>query len=81
MKAGAAGVQTIGLLVDAVNEVMDLQPQDIEPAPALGAGTQARLISGMGKVGDKLIMILNTAQLLDVRELGQLADDEARAQA
>lgn len=65
----------MGLMVDAVSEVIDLTPSDIEPPPLFGARLHADYLSGMGKVGGKLIMILNLDHLLSTDEL--LRPDEA----
>jgi purine-binding chemotaxis protein CheW len=55
----------VGLVVDAVSEVLDLPEQNIEPTPALGQSAESRCISGLGKVGDEVKLILNARQLLD----------------
>jgi purine-binding chemotaxis protein CheW len=65
--------QTLGLLVDGVNEVLDLPAADILPAPSFGTGTQGRLISGMGKLREQFILILDARKLVDVTEMqGQM---------
>jgi purine-binding chemotaxis protein CheW len=65
----------MGIMVDAVSEVIDLTPSDIEPPPLFGARLHAEYLAGMGKVGGKLIMLLNLDHLLSTDEL--LRPDEA----
>ena len=66
-------VQDVGILVDAVNEVMDIAAADVEPAPAFGAKIRTDFIAGMGKVQDKFVVILDPARVLSGEELSVLA--------
>lgn len=70
---------SVGLVVDAVSEVLDLPEQNIEPTPSLGQSTESRCISGLGKVGDEVKLILNAKQLLDATEGGLLLAKSAEA--
>jgi purine-binding chemotaxis protein CheW len=65
--------QDVGVIVDAVNEVLEILPQDIEPAPAFGAKIRTDFISGMGKVASKFVIILNVDHVLSLNELSSLA--------
>lgn len=65
--------QVIGVIVDAVNEVLDIAASDIEPAPAFGARVRAEFIQGMGKVKGKFVILLNADHVLSVNEIEQLA--------
>jgi purine-binding chemotaxis protein CheW len=49
----------IGALVDAVNEVIDIAPGDIQPPPSIGSKYKSEYIEGMGKKRDDFIMILD----------------------
>lgn len=51
--------RVMGMIVDSVSEVMNIPPSDIQPPPDLGAGSGSNLLRGMGKVGDKLIILLD----------------------
>jgi len=68
--------QDIGVIVDAVNEVLEILPQDIEPAPAFGANIRTDFILGMGKVSSKFVIILNINRVLSMDELSMLAKAE-----
>ncbi len=62
----------IGVLVDAVSEVIDISLTDIEPAPSFGARLRTDFIQGMGKVNDEFIVLLNVSHVLSVDELSSL---------
>jgi len=63
----------IGVVVDAVSEVLEIPEAEIEPAPSFGAKVRADFISGMGKVKDKFVIILDTSRVLSVDELAMLS--------
>jgi purine-binding chemotaxis protein CheW len=62
----------IGVVVDAVSAVLEIADADIEPAPSFGAKLRADFISGMGKVGEKFVIILDIDRVLSVEELAML---------
>ena len=59
----------VGVVVDVVNEVLDIAASEIEPAPAFGSSIRTDFISGMGKVKDKLLILLNVENVLSIEEL------------
>ncbi len=63
----------MGLVVDAVNAVLDIPDADIEPAPAFGARIRTDFIAGMGKVNGKFVILLNISRVLSIQELGALS--------
>ena len=68
----------IGIMVDAVSEVLEIAAADIEPAPSFGARIRADFIAGMGKVGGKFVIILYIQKVLSAEEIasiGQLRQD------
>lgn len=70
---------TVGLVVDAVSEVLRLKEQDIEPPSPIVSSVDAEYIRGVGKTGDKLIILLDTEKILSHDEkiaLDRLADVE-----
>jgi len=62
-----------GVVVDAVNEVMEIPETEIEPPPSFGTAVRADFIQGMGKVRDKFIIILNLNATLSVDDMASLA--------
>jgi purine-binding chemotaxis protein CheW len=71
--ANGEGTQDIGVMVDAVNEVLEISASEIEPAPSFGANIRADFIDGMGKINGKFVIILNIHQVLSVEEMATLA--------
>ena len=59
----------IGIMVDAVSEVLEIQAGDIEPPPSFGAKIRADFIAGMGKVAGKFVIILEIQKVLSVDEM------------
>ena len=58
--------QVLGVMVDAVNEVLDIAPADIEPAPTFGARIRSDFIEGMAKVRGRFVILLDVNQALQV---------------
>ncbi|HET7449734.1 MAG TPA: chemotaxis protein CheW [Gaiellaceae bacterium] len=69
----------MGILVDAVSQVLDLPASDVEPPPAFGTRARAELLDGMGKSGKKFVMLLNLdrALALDVAIVRDLVEGAA----
>jgi purine-binding chemotaxis protein CheW len=65
--------QVIGVVVDAVNEVLDIPASDIEPPPAFGSGIRTDFMLGMGKVRNKFVILLDVDHVLAFDELVSLA--------
>ncbi|OPY02691.1 MAG: Chemotaxis protein CheW [Syntrophorhabdus sp. PtaB.Bin047] len=59
----------IGALVDSVEEVFELDPDLIEPAPRVGSHLKTEFIRGMGKRDDSFIIILDAEKMLSSEEL------------
>lgn len=70
--------EDIGVIVDAVNEVLEIPASDIEPAPTFGMCVRSEFIRGMGKVAGKLVIILDTDHVLSAAEIDTIG---ARADA
>ena len=62
-------------MTDAVREVIELGPKDVEPVPAFGTQVRARFLAGVGKAAGRF------ALLLDVDEVVTAADRDAAADA
>ena len=60
---------TMGIVVDAVSEVMEIAPQDIEPPPPFGARIKVDFIRGMAKLDKKFIILLDIDRVLSAEEL------------
>lgn len=66
----------LGLLVDSVSEVVDLEPEDIEEAPSFGARIRAEFILGIAKKQDEFIVLLDAEKTLSPIELASLVEAE-----
>ncbi len=62
----------IGIIVDIVNEVIELADSEIAASPAFGAKIRADFIQGMGKVDDKLMILLDVDHVLAINELSEV---------
>jgi purine-binding chemotaxis protein CheW len=59
----------IGALTDSVEEVIDLEPDQIQPAPRIGTQIKTDFIKGMGKRDTQFIMILDIDRVFSSEEL------------
>ena len=62
------GSRVLGLLVDAVSDVLTLREEDVEPTPQLD-GIDTSFILGLAKSGDKLIALLDLARAVGSEQL------------
>ena len=81
-----AGERTVlGALADSVQEVIDLAPGQIEPAPRIGASLRTEFIRGIGKHDDQFVIILDVDRVFSGGELavvhgaGETATAHAKA--
>jgi purine-binding chemotaxis protein CheW len=65
--------QNVGVMVDAVNAVLEISASEIEPAPTFGANIRADFIAGMGKINGKFVIILNIQHVLSMDDMAELA--------
>jgi purine-binding chemotaxis protein CheW len=69
------GVTTgMGLLVDQVNQVIDLDDSRIEAVPPFGVHVRLDFLRGMGAVGEKLVMLLDVDRVLSTSDLRAAAE-------
>jgi len=70
----------IGALADSVEEVIDLEPDQIEPAPRIGTQIRTDFIKGMGKRDTQFIMILDIDRVFSAEELAVVRGQESNKQ-
>jgi len=63
----------MGAMADAVQEVLDLEPDQIEPAPRIGTKLNTDFIRGMGKHAEQFLIILDIDKVFASEELEQVA--------
>lgn len=66
----------IGAIADSVQEVMTLEPDQIEPAPKLGTRLNTEFIKGMGKRNDEFIILLDIDKIFSSEEISQVVGTE-----
>ena len=64
----------VGALADAVREVLELRRDQIEPAPRLGTRLNTAFITGMGKVDEQFLILLNIDRVFNADELAVVQD-------
>lgn len=67
-------VTVIGAMADSVKEVMELNPDQIEPPPKIGTSLSTDFMRGMGKQHDHFIILLDTDKIFSAAELSVLQD-------
>lgn len=70
----------VGALADSVEEVLELEPDQIEPPPRIGMKMNIDFISGMGKIGEEFVIILDTDRIFtfeEVEALGEMVEPDA----
>lgn len=61
--------RVMGIVVDAVSDVLNIAAQDIQPPPNFGARVDTSFIRSMAKSGDKLITLLDIDRVLAAGEI------------
>ncbi len=69
----AEETQHVGVMVDAVNAVLEIPANEIEPTPTFGTHIRADFIAGMGKINGKFVIILNIQHVLSMDDMATLA--------
>lgn len=68
------GSMDVGIVVDAVSQVADIAPDQIEAAPSFGGNLPVEYIEGMGKINNEFVVLLNVDRLLSLDDLKLLHD-------
>jgi purine-binding chemotaxis protein CheW len=68
----AESVKMVGLLTDAVHEVVELDSSELEAAPRIGSGLSVDYIEGIGRQEGSFVFILNLARILEDEDLNQI---------
>ena len=69
----------MGTVVDAVSEVLDIQADEIEDAPAFGTDVDTNFILGIGKVKNEVKILLDIDEVLTARDLTLLQSFEGKS--
>ena len=68
-----SGTVVMGIIVDEVSEVLDVAGGSIEPPPEVGGAVDTTFILGMGKVGDRVVTLLDVDKVLSSSDLAEVA--------
>ena len=75
------GTKRVGMVVDSVSEVLRLPLDAIEPAPDMITGVDTEYIRGVGKVDDRLIILLDLAKIVTGSEKRELETTDVETAA
>jgi len=64
----------LGALVDSVQEVFELEPDQIEPAPRIGTKLRTEFLLGMGKRDERFLLLLDIDMVFRLEELAMILD-------
>ena len=64
--------QRIGMLVDEVHEILEIDKSHLQPPPDFGTDIRTDFIQAMGRVDDQFMILLDVGQVLSAAELSQL---------
>lgn len=65
-------LQVLGMLVDTVNEILEIQEGDLQPPPNFGTDIRTEFIKHMGWVGESFIILLDVGHVLALEDLATL---------
>ncbi len=66
------GMVTMGIIIDAVREVLDIRAENIEETPSFGANVDAEFILGIGKIGATVKILLDIDKVLNATEIKEV---------
>ncbi|MNT90539.1 purine-binding chemotaxis protein [compost metagenome] len=61
------------MIVDSVKEVVDLEENQIEPSPVLGNEHAMSFVRGMGKVDNKVVILVDIVSAFSPEQMGQMS--------
>jgi purine-binding chemotaxis protein CheW len=73
----AVGERNIGVLVDAVSDILTINESDIKPAPEADRGVSASFITGLISLEERMVVLLNVDHLFDVKQVETLIENAA----
>lgn len=71
---GSSGGNIVGIVADAVSDVLDIKIREIKQAPKLGANIDTRYMRGMYVADKRMVLLLDVNKLLNQEELNGVAE-------
>ena len=68
-----SGAVVMGIIVDEVSEVLDVAGSSIEPAPEFGGVVDTSFILGMGKIGERVVTLMDVDRVLSGEDVAAVA--------
>jgi len=62
-------VGNVGVIVDSVSEVLRMNGKDVDPAPTLSSEVSSDYIKGVGKLENRLLILLDLSKIIDTSQL------------
>jgi len=72
--ASGTGKEPLGLVVDSVQEVLHVPKKNIDQTPQAARGEHSTFVAGMGKVGERLIILIDITRILSQEERSALVE-------
>ena len=72
------GRRVVGMVVDGVSDVMQLNPDQIRPAPEFGGGINTKYITGLGALEQRMLILVDIEKLMGASDMA-LMDVQAQA--
>jgi len=69
----SVGQTEVGMIVDGVSEVLTISDQAIEPAPAIATTVDSTFITGIAKLEERLVILLDLDRVLSIQEQANLS--------
>ena len=63
------GRRVVGLVVDAVSDVLNVGEHEVEPPPPLGVGVESTFMTGLAKMGERLVLLLDIERIANLEEV------------
>jgi purine-binding chemotaxis protein CheW len=76
------GAKMVGLVVDAASEVLKLPPSDVDPPPNVFEEGDLNYVTGVGKLGGRLVILVELSKIMqrgELRRLGEMVDNTGTA--
>jgi purine-binding chemotaxis protein CheW len=76
------GSKMVGLVVDAASEVLKMPPSDVDPPPNVFEEGELNYVTGVGKLGGRLVILVELSKIMqrgELRRLGEAVDNAGAA--
>jgi len=81
IETGEDSIVEAGIIVDNVNAVIELDADEIAPAPTFGTRIRTDFIQGMGRINDQLMILLDINHILAISEISAIAEAQGNPTA